>query len=152
MPSLFFYLKRKRRNYVLIYLSLLIAISILYLFIMTMVYEYSSMVVILDNNMYNHLYRRPFGPMGYYALGIMLSIFYFEYSLAVSNRALRRRRAFIFMNYIGKSKKRCFITQVIGTSLLLFLIFISYSRFWLNNCGKILQIDACSIVINESRT
>jgi len=36
--------------------------------------------------MFNLIYRRPFGPAGYYALGALLSIFYFEYSQALSNR------------------------------------------------------------------
>jgi hypothetical protein len=36
-------------------------------------------------DMYYIIYRRPFAPVGYYALGIMLSIFYFEYTQASRN-------------------------------------------------------------------
>jgi len=79
--------------------------------------------------MYKDFYKRPFGPIGYYALGIILSIYYFEYSQAVSNRALRRRRAYRFMNYIGKSRKRCLITQFSGAALVFFVMFIRYSSF-----------------------
>ena len=68
------------------------------------------MLIITNNEMFNQLYRRPFGPVGYYALGIMLSIFYFEYSQAISNRDLRKRNAYKFMTYIGKSKQRSITT------------------------------------------
>jgi len=40
----------------------------------------STLLTIDDDKMFNELFRRPFGPAGYYALGILLSIFYFEYS------------------------------------------------------------------------
>ena len=58
----------------------IVTISIAYVFYVTVTNDFSSMLTIKDYKMFNELYRRPFGPMGYYALGIMLSIFYFEYS------------------------------------------------------------------------
>ena len=105
MPSIFMYLKR-RRWLVLSYLMSIVTISIAYVFWVTVTNDFSSMLTIIDYKMFNELYRRPFGPMGYYALGIMLSIFYFEYSQAISNRELRKRNAFKFMSFIGKTKNR----------------------------------------------
>lgn len=91
---------------VLGYLMSIVTISIAYVFYVTVTNDFSSMLTIKDYKMFNELYRRPFGPMGYYALGIMLSIFYFEYSQAISNRELRKRNAFKFMSFIGKTKNR----------------------------------------------
>jgi hypothetical protein len=64
----------------LIFLNVLIAVSMIYLFTVTMVNGYSSILNFDINDMYKDLYKRPLGPVGYYAYGIMLSIFYFEYS------------------------------------------------------------------------
>ena len=79
MPSIYIYHMRTKRWLVLSYLSLLIIGSICYLLWVSLSGGYSSMLTIKDNNMFDEVYRRPFGPIGYYALGIMLSIFYFEY-------------------------------------------------------------------------
>jgi len=78
MPSIFLYLSRKRAL-VLCYLIGLMVLSIGYVFSVCNFNDFSSILMIRNNNMFNELYRRPFGPMGYYALGILLSIFYFEY-------------------------------------------------------------------------
>lgn len=109
-PSLYFYMKRNSRTTIVIFLNLLILESMIYLFTVTMLNEYSSMLNFDVNQMYKDFYKRPFGTVGYYAMGILLSIYYFEYSQAISVRSLRRRRAYRFMNYIGKSWKRCLIT------------------------------------------
>ncbi len=59
--------------------------SIVYLMTMTALNNYSTLLTIFTPNaMFDPLYRRPFGPIGYYAFGAMLSIFYFEYSQASS--------------------------------------------------------------------
>ena len=79
---------------VVIFLTFLIAISMIYLFAITLHQGYSSMLYIDNSFMFSDIFKHPFGPVGFYALGIMASIFYFEYSQAVSNRALRRRKAY----------------------------------------------------------
>ena len=56
--------------------------------------------------MFDELFRHPFGPVGYYALGILLSVFYFEYQQSIANRELRKRKAFLIMRYVGQSKMR----------------------------------------------
>lgn len=61
----------------------------------------------------------------------MLSIFYFEYSQAISNRDFRKRKAYMLMTYIGKSRKRSLITQLIGGMLIFFVVFIRYTCFGL---------------------
>lgn len=110
MPSVYFYLKRKRRLCVMVSLSLLVVGNMIYLFTVTMVNDYSSMLNFTVNQMYKDFYKRPMGVMGYYAFGILLSICYFEYQMAIGNRKLRDRRAYRLMNYIGISRKRCLIT------------------------------------------
>lgn len=80
MPSIFFYHRRTARWLVLSYLSFLIIGSISYLFWVSYANDFSSMLTIKDNTMFDEVFRRPFGPVGFYALGILLSIFYFEYS------------------------------------------------------------------------
>ena len=104
MPAIYFY-NNKFRWTVLIYLSTLILSSIGYLFFMSFTKCFSSMLTISTNEMFDVIYRRPFGPMGYYALGILLSIFYFEYSQSISNKELRKRKAYQFMSYVGRTKK-----------------------------------------------
>jgi len=94
---------------VLSLLTLLIAGSFSYLFIFSLKYQYPAILTIKDNNMFDTIYRRPFAPVGFYSLGILLSIFYFEYSQAVSNRELRKRNAYRFLIYVGKNKKRSLI-------------------------------------------
>jgi hypothetical protein len=129
MPSVFIYHKKTKRWAVLIYLSILMLISITYIFWCSISYGFSSILTITNNQMFDQLFRRPFGPVGYYALGIMISIFYFEYSQAISNRDLRKRKTYIFLHYIGKTKTRCFTIQLIGSLILLFVVFIWYSSF-----------------------
>ena len=131
MPSVYMYLSRTKRWLVLSYLSLLILFSMSYLFYVSLTYKFSSMLTIQDNTMFDAIYRRPFGPIGYYSLGILLSIFYFEYSQAISNRELRKRNAYRFMIYVGKTKTRVLIMQLIGAFFLIFVVFIRYSSF----CG-----------------
>jgi len=79
MPLIYFYLKRKRRLTVLICLVLLVVGNMVYLFTVTMLNDYSSMLNFTVNEMYKDFYKRPMGVMGYYAFGILLSICYFEY-------------------------------------------------------------------------
>jgi hypothetical protein len=59
------------------------------------------MLTIDADNMFDELFRYPFGPVGYYALGILFAIFYFEYTLSVSNRELMKRTAYKFIKHIG---------------------------------------------------
>ena len=80
MPAINIYQRKSKRWLVLAYLVILIIFSMTYLFWITITGNYSSILVILDNKMFNAVYRRPFGPVGFYALGILISIFYFEYS------------------------------------------------------------------------
>ena len=87
------------------------------------------MLNVMDNNMFDYLFRAPFGPVGYYSLGIMLSIFYFEYSQAVPNRELRKRNAYKFMSYIGRTKATQFTFQLLGLFLVFFTVFIRYWSF-----------------------
>ncbi len=79
-PSLYFYMKRNSRLSIVIFLNLLIFESMVYMFTVTLMKDYSSMLNFDLNDMYNDFYKRPFGPVGYYAMGILLSIYYFEYS------------------------------------------------------------------------
>ncbi len=79
IPSVYFYQRKNYRNLVLFYLNFLIFSSIGYLFIMTFIYNFSTLLTTDIENMFDELFRYPFGPVGYYAMGIMLSIFYFEY-------------------------------------------------------------------------
>ena len=54
--------------------------SITYLITMTAVHDYSTLVTIYGNNeLFNALYRRPFGPAGYSAFGSLMAIFYYEF-------------------------------------------------------------------------
>ena len=57
--------------------------------VVTIKNSFTTILVINDNNMLNEIFKRPFGPVGYYAFGILLAIFYFEYTQAISNRELR---------------------------------------------------------------
>ena len=79
MPGIYLYHNHKRWI-VLSYLSVLIAFSFCYIFMTSYELGFSSILNVSDNRMFDLLYRAPFGPVGYYSLGIMLSIFYFEYS------------------------------------------------------------------------
>jgi len=82
--------------------------------------------------MFNAIYRRPFGPVGFYALGILLSIFYFEYSQSVSNKELGKKKASRFLKFIGKNKKRSMISQLVGGTICIFVVFIRFTSIGLN--------------------
>lgn len=62
------------------YLTFLMIESVLYLFITTMTFGLSTLFTIENINSFDDLFRYPFGPVGYYAMGIMCAIFYFEYT------------------------------------------------------------------------
>jgi hypothetical protein len=100
MPSIYLYHNRNRW-FVLGYLTFLIAFSTVYIFYMCWSNGFSSMLNVSDNKMFDYIFRAPFGPVGYYALGILLSIFYFEYSQAISNKQLRKRTSYKVMAFIG---------------------------------------------------
>lgn len=129
MPAISVYQRKSKRWLVLTFLVLLILLSISYLFWVSITNEFSSILVIKDNTMFNSIYRRPFGPVGFYALGILLSIFYFEYSQSVANKELGKKKASRFLRYVGKNKKRTMICQLIGTFAILFVVFIRFSSF-----------------------
>ena len=64
---------------------------------------------------------------------MILSIFYYEYEQAISNRDLKKRKSYLFMRYVGSSRKNWVCTQLSGLTLLLFVVFIRYSCFGLVN-------------------
>lgn len=78
MPSIYFYQKRNWRNFVLYYLTMIIIGSMLYLTLMTYNREFSTLLTLEEPGLFDALFRHPFGPAGYYAMGICFSIFYFE--------------------------------------------------------------------------
>ena len=78
-PSLYLYQRRYRRRLVLSYLAFLIAGSMAYLIVMTIVHDYSVLLSVNVDSMFDEIFRYPFGPVGYYALGIIHAIFLFEY-------------------------------------------------------------------------
>ena len=129
MPAISVYQRKSKRWLVLTFLVLLIILSISYLFWVSITNEFSSILVIKDNTMFNAIYRRPFGPVGFYALGILLSIFYFEYSQSVANKELGKKKASRFMRYVGKNRKRILSCQLIGAITILFVVFIRYTSF-----------------------
>jgi len=92
-------------------------------------HEFSSMMTVDEESMYDELFRFPLGPVGYYALGILLAIFYFEYSQSVSNQYLKKFRAYRFMKHVGKTKMRTLGYQVFGSCLSLLVVFIRYTSF-----------------------
>jgi hypothetical protein len=65
---------------------------------------YSSMLLVEQDIMFCDLLKRPWSNVGFYASGIIACIFYHEYTLAISDRPLRKRKAYIFMTYIGKTR------------------------------------------------
>ena len=97
LPCIYYYHKKNKRWLVIGFLTFLILESIIYLMIITANNNFTTILVIDNNDMFNEIFRRPFGPVGYYAFGILLSIFYFEYTQAVSNRDLRQRNAYKFL-------------------------------------------------------
>lgn len=106
IPSVYMYQKRYWRKLVISYLCILILSSMLYLFFMTFSNGFSPMLTVDAENMFDELFRYPAGPVGYYAIGILFSIFYFEYEQSVSNRDLKNRRAYRIIKYIGRSRRR----------------------------------------------
>lgn len=88
IPTVALYKRAKNRNVTLIYLTFLIVCSIAYLITVTAVYDLTTLMTVYSiNETFDPLYKRPFGPCGYYALGAMLSIFYYEFSLNITQRA-----------------------------------------------------------------
>ena len=65
---------------VICFLLVIITASMLYLITVTERNKLSTLLTIDNDHMFNQVFKRPFGPAGYYALGILFSIFYFEYS------------------------------------------------------------------------
>jgi hypothetical protein len=128
-PSLYLYQRRYRRRLVLMYLAFLIAASMIYLFLMTIVNDYSVLLTVSVQSMFDKIYRYPIGPVGYYALGIMLAIFLFEYQQSISNRELKERKAYKVIRYITGGKRRQLRFQIVGFLLLTFLVFIRYLNF-----------------------
>jgi hypothetical protein len=47
---------------------------------MTVLNNFSTMLTVDIQNMFDELFRYPIGTIGYYSLGVLLAIFYFEYS------------------------------------------------------------------------
>jgi hypothetical protein len=94
---------------------------------------YSTMFIIDNENKFDKLYRRPWAPSGFYALGILLSIFYYEYSQAINNRFLRDRYSYKVLNFFQKSRKYCLISQISGLFILAFVVFIRYSCYAFND-------------------
>lgn len=110
MPAIRIYHSPGKRWLVLSLLTFLILLSIVYLFSSTLHYDFPAIVNINTLEMFYVIYRRPFGPVGYYALGIMLSIFYFEYTQVNRNAELKKRLSYRFMKYVVSSKKSQLIT------------------------------------------
>lgn len=129
IPSVFFYQKKHLRLRVIGYQLLLIAASIIYIFMMTVVNNFSTLLTVDIQNMFDELFRYPIGTVGYYSLGVLLAIFYFEYSQSISNRDLRKTKAYKVLDYIGKSRIRCTYCQILGAILGLTMVFMRYTCF-----------------------
>eukprot|EP00347_Sterkiella_histriomuscorum_P010014 403339018 len=129
MPSIYFYQRKGKRLLVFIYLLSIMVLSSAYLIIVTVSYKLSTLLTIDDDSMFNLVFRRPFGPAGYFSMGILFSIFYFEYCQAQSIRHFRDRKAYQFLSSIGKTRQRCLVCQFLGFTVLLFTLFIRYSCF-----------------------
>jgi hypothetical protein len=80
IPSVFFYQKKHLRLRVIGYQFFLIILSISYLFTMTVMNNFSTLLTVDIQNMFDELFRYPIGTVGYYSFGVLLAIFYFEYS------------------------------------------------------------------------
>jgi hypothetical protein len=78
-PAVYMYQRRYRRRLVLNFLGIIIALSVLYIFLMSLINDFSILLTVDILTMFDELYRYPFGPVGYYSLGIVIAIFYFEY-------------------------------------------------------------------------
>lgn len=80
---------------------------------MTVLEGFPAYLMFDYNNMFDTLIRRPFGPAGYYAFGMLMAFYYYEYQLSHSERSLESKWNFItntthykVMNYFSKNKKR----------------------------------------------
>ena len=110
MPTIYYYSKQRKRLTVIIFLQLVIAGSITYLILVTLKHDLSTLLVFdSQSQLANLVFRKPFGPTGYYALGILLAIFYFEYQQGIANRGLRELAAYKLMNFIGMNRRRCLL-------------------------------------------
>ncbi|CDW90007.1 UNKNOWN [Stylonychia lemnae] len=132
IPSVYMYQKKNMRKVVMVYLVLLVLLTCFFRLSITIDQGYSSIIIIEHNVMFNDLLKRPWSNVGFYACGIITCIFYYEYSLAISNRSLRKRSSYIFMDYIGKTRSRSLKTQFTGGFLMFFVVFIRYSSFGMN--------------------
>jgi hypothetical protein len=129
VPAIYNYQRKRGRQSVIVYLLFLIAASMAYLGTMTGMNDFSTMMTVDEESTFDELFRFPLGPVGYYALGILLAIFYFEYSQSVSNKDLKSYRAYRFMKHVGASKTRTLAYQILGSCLSLFVVFIRYTSF-----------------------
>ena len=66
---------------------MLITFSIVYLIVISAKNDLAAYIDLSSVDYFNRVYRRPFGPIGYYSLGIMASIFYYEYQIAKHERS-----------------------------------------------------------------
>ncbi len=96
---------------------------------MTIINNFSTLLTVDIHNMFDEIFRYPIGTVGYYSLGVLLAIFYFEFSQSISNRDLRKTKAYKVLDYIGKSRNRCMYCQIIGAILGLIMVFLRYTSF-----------------------
>ncbi len=68
---------------------------------MTIINNFSTLLTVDIHNMFDEIFRYPIGTVGYYSLGVLLAIFYFEFSQSISNRDLRKTKAYKVLDYIG---------------------------------------------------
>lgn len=80
IPSVFFYQKKHLRMRVIGCQIVLILASITYIFTMTVVNNFSTLLTVDIQNMFDEIFRYPIGTIGYYSMGVLFAIFYFEYS------------------------------------------------------------------------
>mmetsp|Transcript_11718 Transcript_11718/g.11636 ORF Transcript_11718/g.11636 Transcript_11718/m.11636 type:complete len:320 (+) Transcript_11718:1246-2205(+) len=146
MPSVYFYKIKGSKGYTCLYLGLYIVISVLYLVAQTAYNDFSVLVTIYTyQNIFNPLYRKIYGPSGYYALGCLLGLFYYEISVQrfQSRKSSMQAITFsqiettkvcktisqkVFAKFSGSYRTRI-VFQIIGAVLLIFLIFARFSDF-----------------------
>lgn len=80
LPTIFVYQRDGGRVWSTIYPIVLITISIVYIITITWLFDYSTLFDIEGNQMPIKLVRRPFAPVGFYAMGVIASIYYYEYT------------------------------------------------------------------------
>jgi len=95
---------------------------------MTSIYGYPAMLRVSKFEMFNDLFRRPMGqPLLCYSFGMLASIFYYEYD----KRRQRGSQGYgSIVDIIGESRKNCIIANVVGSLMVVFLIFIRYSDYY----------------------